>query len=313
MSASGRRAAARLHPRLALVRAGHRAQRRDRRHPARGHRPARPERGGQVDLPQARRRAAAAEPGRGAAARASPAWGSPEVFHRVGLCPETDAFWENLTGLAVPDDAPALHRLRRGRVPAPGRERPPPGGAPRREGPQDRRLQQGDAPAGQARAGDRPRPRGAAARRAGERDGPGEPPARDRPRAAAGPRGEDGRGLEPHPLRGRGHDEAGAARPQRAHPGRGRRARDPRPPRRAPAHRGPAGPRAAPAGRGPRGLAERALASPSAAEGEWVTVETARPDEFYGALHAAALEAGVVEMYSPDENLESVFKYLVAR
>ena len=48
-------------------------------------------------------------------------------------------------------------------------------------------------------------------------------------------------------------------------------------------------------------------------EGEWVTVETARPDEFYGALHAAALEAGVAEMYSPDENLESVFKYLVAR
>jgi ABC-2 type transport system ATP-binding protein len=48
-------------------------------------------------------------------------------------------------------------------------------------------------------------------------------------------------------------------------------------------------------------------------EGEWVTIETARPDEFYGALHAAALEAGVVEMYSPDENLESVFKYLVAR
>ena len=28
-----------------------------------------------------------------------PAWGSPEVFHRVGLCPEPDAFWENLTGL----------------------------------------------------------------------------------------------------------------------------------------------------------------------------------------------------------------------
>jgi ABC-2 type transport system ATP-binding protein len=27
------------------------------------------------------------------------AWGSPEVFHRVGLCPETDAFWEHLTGL----------------------------------------------------------------------------------------------------------------------------------------------------------------------------------------------------------------------
>jgi len=28
-----------------------------------------------------------------------PAWGSPELFHRVGVCPETDAFWEGLTGL----------------------------------------------------------------------------------------------------------------------------------------------------------------------------------------------------------------------
>jgi ABC-2 type transport system ATP-binding protein len=28
-----------------------------------------------------------------------PAWGSPELFHRVGLCPEADAFWDGLTGL----------------------------------------------------------------------------------------------------------------------------------------------------------------------------------------------------------------------
>ena len=28
-----------------------------------------------------------------------PAWGAPEMFHRVGLCPEQDAFWEHLTGL----------------------------------------------------------------------------------------------------------------------------------------------------------------------------------------------------------------------
>jgi ABC-2 type transport system ATP-binding protein len=27
-----------------------------------------------------------------------PAWGSPEAFHRVGLCPEADAFWDGLTG-----------------------------------------------------------------------------------------------------------------------------------------------------------------------------------------------------------------------
>ena len=45
----------------------------------------------------------------------------------------------------------------------------------------------------------------------------------------------------------------------------------------------------------------------------WVTVQTARPDEFYGALLDVALEAGVEEMYSPDEDLESVFRYLVNR
>ena len=28
-----------------------------------------------------------------------PAWGSPQLFHRVGVCPEADAFWEGLTGL----------------------------------------------------------------------------------------------------------------------------------------------------------------------------------------------------------------------
>jgi ABC-2 type transport system ATP-binding protein len=48
-------------------------------------------------------------------------------------------------------------------------------------------------------------------------------------------------------------------------------------------------------------------------EGEWLTVQTARPDELYGALHQAAIEAGVSEMYSPDEDLESVFRYLVAK
>jgi len=71
--------------------------------------------------------------------------------------------------------------------------------------------------------------------------------------------------------------------------------------------------------RDPRALAKavvgagHVLSLTFGAEGEWVTVQTARPDEFYGSLHDAALESGVSEMYSPDENLESVFKYLVAR
>jgi ABC-2 type transport system ATP-binding protein len=71
--------------------------------------------------------------------------------------------------------------------------------------------------------------------------------------------------------------------------------------------------------RDPRALARSVVSSPHVlslafgAEGEWITVQTARPDEFYSALPEAAIEAGVVEMYSPDEDLESVFKYLVAR
>jgi ABC-2 type transport system ATP-binding protein len=71
--------------------------------------------------------------------------------------------------------------------------------------------------------------------------------------------------------------------------------------------------------REPRRLASAVVCWPSVLSarldpaGEWVTVETTRPDEFYSGLHQAALEAGVVEMHSPDENLESVFRYLVAR
>jgi len=71
--------------------------------------------------------------------------------------------------------------------------------------------------------------------------------------------------------------------------------------------------------RDPRALARAVVGLPHVlsltfgAEGEWVTVQTARPDELYGNLAEAAEEAGVSEMYSPDEDLESVFKYLVAR
>ena len=43
-------------------------------------------------------------------------------------------------------------------------------------------------------------------------------------------------------------------------------------------------------------------------------MQTAKPDEFYGVAGTShAIAAGVSEMYSPDEDLESVFKYLVAR
>jgi ABC-2 type transport system ATP-binding protein len=48
-------------------------------------------------------------------------------------------------------------------------------------------------------------------------------------------------------------------------------------------------------------------------DGEWLTVQTGRPDEFYGSLHDAAIESGVMEMYCPDEDLASVFRYLMQR
>jgi ABC-2 type transport system ATP-binding protein len=71
--------------------------------------------------------------------------------------------------------------------------------------------------------------------------------------------------------------------------------------------------------RDPRCLARSLVGAPHVlsltfgAEGEWLTVQTARPDEFYSALHGTAIEAGVSEMYSPDEDLEAVFRYLVPR
>jgi ABC-2 type transport system ATP-binding protein len=71
--------------------------------------------------------------------------------------------------------------------------------------------------------------------------------------------------------------------------------------------------------REPRRLAAAVVCWPSVLSvrldpaGEWVTVETTLPDEFYSGLHQAALESGVVEVHSPDEDLESVFRYLVAR
>jgi len=71
--------------------------------------------------------------------------------------------------------------------------------------------------------------------------------------------------------------------------------------------------------RDPRRLASAVVGTPSVlslsfgSEGEWLTVQTSRPDELYSALQEVAVDAGVTEMYSPDEDLESVFRYLVAR
>jgi ABC-2 type transport system ATP-binding protein len=46
-----------------------------------------------------------------------------------------------------------------------------------------------------------------------------------------------------------------------------------------------------------------------------VLVETRKPDAFYARLPAVSLENGfaIKEVYSEDDNLEAVFKYLVSK
>jgi ABC-2 type transport system ATP-binding protein len=69
--------------------------------------------------------------------------------------------------------------------------------------------------------------------------------------------------------------------------------------------------------RNPRALA-RALVGEAhvlslrfGSDGEWLTFETQQPDAFYAALQEQAPEHGVSEMYALDDDLESVFRYLV--
>ena len=71
--------------------------------------------------------------------------------------------------------------------------------------------------------------------------------------------------------------------------------------------------------RDPRQLARELVGSPHVlsltfgAEGEWLTVQTGRPDELYARVPEAAIAAGVSEMFATDEDLESVFRFLVNR
>ena len=169
-----------LPPGLPLVRAGHRAERRLHRDPAGRHRAAGPQRGGQVHLPQAGGGAASAQPGRGAPPGVA-GLGLAGAVLPGGAVPGDRRLLGAPDRPRVPDDAPAPHRVRRGRVPAPGRERPRAGPAPGRPEPEAGRLQQGHAPADQAGPVGGPRPRGAAPRRAGGGHGPRESPAGDRP------------------------------------------------------------------------------------------------------------------------------------
>ena len=88
-----------------------------------------------------------------------PIWRNPHLYFQIGFCPEQDAFYERMTGLEWVTALVRLNGLdregsRRGGAPRADGRRPDGGG--RQE---DRRLQQGHAPARQAGAGDRPRSR----------------------------------------------------------------------------------------------------------------------------------------------------------
>jgi len=240
------------------------------------------------------------------------AWGSPELFHRVGVCPESDAFWEGLTGLQF---LMALLRLT-GFDDAECRRRA------------DHALEQvalteaRDRKIGGYSKGMRQRIKMAQSLAHDPQvlllDEPlsgMDPVNRRRTVDLVKKLGREGRTVlvSSHIL----HEvEAMTRRVLLIHNGRILAEGDVREIRDLmDEHPHTVALRA----RDPRALARAVVGAPHVlsltfgAEGEWVTVQTARPDEFYSAVVDAAVEAGVSEMYSPDENLESVFRYLVAR
>lgn len=241
-----------------------------------------------------------------------PAWGSPEVFHRVGVCPETDAFWEGLTAtefltgllrLTGFDEAECRRRAEAALETVALVEA------------KDRRL-------GGFSKGMRQRVKLAQALAHDPEvlllDEPltGLDPVNRRRVADLVKRlGREGKTvlMSTHIL----HEvEAVTRRVMLIHNGRILAEGDVREIRDLmDEHPHTVALRA----RDPRLLARGLVGAPHVlsmtfgTEGEWLTVQTARPDEFYGALPEAAVEAGVSEMYSPDEDLESVFRYLVPR
>jgi ABC-2 type transport system ATP-binding protein len=241
-----------------------------------------------------------------------PAWGSPELFHRVGLCPETDAFWEGLTGMQF---VTALLRLT-GYDEAECRTRAEGALA------QVDLLEARDRKIGGYSKGMRQRVKLAQALAHDPEvlllDEPVsgmDPVNRRRVIDLVKRMGREGRTVvvSSHIL----HEvEAMTRRVLLIHNGRVLAEGDVREIRDLmDEHPHTVSLRA----RDPRVLARSVVGAPHVlslsfdGSGEWLTVQTARPDEFYGGLHEAAVEAGVTEMYSPDEDLESVFKYLVAR
>jgi ABC-2 type transport system ATP-binding protein len=241
-----------------------------------------------------------------------PAWGSPELFHRVGLCPETDAFWEGLTGTQF---VTALLRLTgydetdcRARAEAALAQMDLLDARDRKIGGYSKGMRQ-RVKLAQALAHD------PEVLLLDEPVSGMDPVNRRRVIDLVKRLGREGKTVvvSSHIL----HEvEAMTRRVLLIHNGRILAEGDVREIRDLmDEHPHTVALRA----RDPRALAGRVVGAPHVLSlsfdgtGEWLTVQTARPDEFYGALHEAAVEAGVTEMYSPDEDLESVFKYLVAR
>ena len=240
------------------------------------------------------------------------AWGSPEAFHRVGLCPETDAFWENLTGMQF---LVALLQLT-GFDAAESRRRAEAALA------QVELLNAKDRKIGSYSKGMRQRVKLAQALAHDPEvlllDEPVsgmDPLNRRRVIDLVKRLGREGRTVvvSSHILY---EVEAMTRRVLLIHNGRILAEGDVREIRDLmDEHPHMVALRA----RDPRALARAVVGLPHvlslsfAPGGEWLTVQTGKPDEFYGALHEAAIQAGVSEMYSPDEDLESVFRYLVAR
>ena len=241
-----------------------------------------------------------------------PAWGSPEVFHRVGLCPEADSFWENPTGLQF---VMALLRFTgydesecRSRAEAALHQVALLDAKDRKIGGYSRAMRQ-RVKLAQSIAHD------PEVLLLDEPVTGMDPVNRRRVIDLVRKLGREGKTVvvSSHILY---EVEAMTKRVLLVHNGRILAEGDVREIRDLlDEHPHTVALRA----REPRRLAAAVVGWPSVLsvrfepQGEWLTVETTRPDDFYGGLHAAALEAGVVEVHSPDENLESVFRYLVAR
>ena len=108
-----------------------------------------------------------------------PIWGNPHLFFQIGFCPEQDAFYERMTGLEWVTALVRLNGLSEKEADEAARARADPGRPDGGGEQENRRLQQGHAAAGQARAGHRPRSGAADSRRAAGGNGPDSAPPDD--------------------------------------------------------------------------------------------------------------------------------------